>query len=362
MNRLPDICRFNLSKVPALKALPGLLLFVPLIFSAPVLPAAGNDSVKVDYRPSIHGALRARYERDLEGSGESRFQVRNARVTIDGFIASPISYFLQADLCDRGKMKILDAWGRIDIAGGVSLQGGQFRMPFGTDCFRAPSNYIFSNRSFIGKQMCNVRAVGAKLAWSHRFAPSRSLLLETGAFNPTSISDHEVWVRELAYAGKASLTFDRVKLASGLQSIEPDSVRVNLWGASATWTPDSHWIVEGEYMNKHYTRQRARTAHAWCLWADYGFPIRAGVFNRASFRARWDGLTPHSDGSRDASGNLSVSHQRRQRITLGAAMGYINGPLHCDLRLDYEKYFYSSATPVPVGDGDRLTAEMVIRF
>lgn len=317
---------------------------------------------EVNYVPQIHGAFRARWEGNLHGDG-SRFQVRNARVTLSGDVAPVIDYFIQADMCDRGKMKILDAWGRLELARGLKLQAGQFRLPFGTDCFRAPSNYVFANRSFVGKQMCNVRGVGAKLGYAIAMGEARrSLMIEGGAFNPTSMADHEVWVKELSYAAKAVLSVDDVKVAAGVQTIEPDSVRMNLWGASATWSACG-WTVEGEYMHKHYAHRSAKPAHSWVVWADYGFPVKAGVFNRGSVQARWDGLTAHSDGTRGADGLLRVNHPSRQRVTVGATLTYAHKWLRCDLRLDYEKYFYrSSVLPITPADADKLTAEMVIKF
>ena len=38
---------------------------------------------EVDYRPNVHGTIRSRFEVATE-SGDYRFQVRNARVSIDG--------------------------------------------------------------------------------------------------------------------------------------------------------------------------------------------------------------------------------------------------------------------------------------
>lgn len=338
-----------------------------LLILAAVMPAEGWAAPKDEsgdgsfsYVPEIHGALRSRYEMDLDGEG-SRFQVRNARVTLAGKIAPSIDYFAQTDLCDRGKMKILDAWGRIAIVKELTFQAGQFRMPFGTDCFRAPANYIFANRSFIGKQMCNVRAVGAKLSYTRPLAGSQSLTVEGGVFNPTSISDHEVWVKDLGYAAKVVYGVGNVKMATGVQSIEPDSVRTNLWGASVTWTP-GRWTFEGEYMHKHYTHTAHRAAQGWVLWADYAMPVKAGVFNRASFQARWDGMTPHSDATRNEAGALVANHQARNRVTAGATLTYAYKALRCDLRLDYEKYFYHSGAVVAAGEGDKICAEMVIRF
>ena len=318
------------------------------------------EEEKVDLVPKIHGALRTRWEMDTE-DGANRFQVRNARVTLDGKIAPSIDYFVQTDLCNAGKMQILDAWGRIGIADGLKFQAGQFRMPFGTDCFKAPSNYIFANRSFIGKQMCNVRAVGAKLSYTPFSTQFNDMLIEGGAFNPTVITDHNKWVKTLAYAAKIAYRVRNVKFATGVQSIEPDSVRMNLLGGSVTWTC-GRWLVEGEYMNKHYTHKSHKSAHAYNIYADYHFPVKAGVFNQASVQARVDGMTAQSSGTRNAEGYLITNNAARNRVTVGGTLTYKYKAVHCDVRLDYEKYFYHHGVTVPEGDGDKITAEMVIRF
>ena len=341
------------------RLLAGLMI---LLLSLPAAVHAADNAADAEfsYVPEIHGAMRARYEMDLNDEA-SRFQVRNVRVTLNGKVAPSIDYFVQTDLCDRGKMKILDAWGRIGIIRGLDFQAGQFRLPFGTECFRAPANYIFANRSFIGKQMCNVRGVGAKLSYTLPLTASQRLGIEGGAFNPTSIADHDVWVKRLSYAGKLTYTIGKVSMVTGIQSIVPDIVRTNLWAASVTWNP-GRLTLEGEYMHKHYTHDAARASQGWVMWADYAFPVKAGVFNRASVQARWDGMTPHSSGTGDSEGHLTFNDQARNRVTAGATLTYAYKALHCDLRLDYEKYFYHSGALVPPGDGDKICAEMVIRF
>ena len=327
-------------------------------------PAGGSEESQVDLTPHIHGAFRARWEGAFGGGDGSRFQVRNARVTLSGSVAPTISYFVQTDLCDRGKMKILDAWGRLGLVKGLSLQAGQFREPFGTDCFRGPANYIFANRSFLGKYMCNVRAVGAKLSWTAPLGERRTIALDGGAFNPTSMADHDVWVKTLSYAAKGVLTLNNVKVATGFQTIVPDSVRTNLWGASLTWQ-SGRWTLEGEYMHKHYVHRASRPAHSWVVWGDYALPVKVGVFNRASLEARWDGITSHSSGSRNAEGVLTINHPARQRITVGGTLSYVYKSVRCDIRLDYERYFsHSRSNPamLAAGDTDKLLAELVICF
>ena len=110
------------------------------------MPVVADDNNKVDLTPELHGVIRPRWEMDTKG-GENRFQLRNARLSVNGRLAPEIDYYFQADFCDRGKIMFLDGWGRIAITPALKLQAGQFRIPFGTDCFRGPGNYIFANRS-----------------------------------------------------------------------------------------------------------------------------------------------------------------------------------------------------------------------
>lgn len=337
-----------------------LIRFVVAILSVFIVSPDINAEDDVDLVPKIHGALRTRWEMDTENDA-SRFQVRNARVTLSGDIAPQIDYSIQTDLCNAGKMQILDAWGRIGISERVKFQAGQFRMPFGTDCFRAPINYIFANRSFIGKTVCNVRAVGAKLSYTPVATVEHKLVIEGGAFNPTVITDHNQWVKTMAYAAKVEYRYENVKFATGIQSLEPDSVRMNLFGGSVTWNA-GRWLVEGEYMNKHYTHHAHKPAHAYNIYADYHFPVKAGVFNQASVQGRVDGMTAHSTGTRNKDGVLITNQAARNRVTVGGTLSYIYKNVHCDIRLDYEKYFYHHGVVVPDGEGDKICAEMVIRF
>ncbi len=309
------------------------------------------------YLPRVRAAVRARWENDFD-IDRSRFQLRNARILLDGHIAPTIDYFLQADLCDRGTMKFLDGWARVEIFKGFKVQAGQFRMPFGVEPFRAPGNYIFSNRSFIGKQVCNVRAVGGKVMYSLPRAP---LTVEGGIFNPTSIFDQTGWNSSYAYAGRVVFTPGKWRVEAGMMSLRPAGVRVNLLDAACGWF-SSRWDVAGEYMYEHYTNDTHRPTHAYALWGDYKLPVKVGVFNQLSFQGRFDGMTSHSGGSKFSDGKLSTDDPSRNRVTVGTTLSYLNGNLGLDIRADYEKYFYHSGIEIPAGEGDRLVVELVLRF
>ena len=153
--------------------------------------------------------------------------MRNSRLSLDGKVAPEIDYFLQLDLCDQGTFKPLDFYVRLQVATGLRVQAGQFRVPFGVETFRGPHTYLFANRSFIGKQICNYRAVGCKLSYQ---LPKLPLLLEAGVFNSSAITLHTVWSKKLAYAAKATYTLGEVKFSTGFMTIAPDNVRANFTG------------------------------------------------------------------------------------------------------------------------------------
>lgn len=315
-----------------------------------------------DYLPNVHGTFRPRIETEFghDLPAAARFQVRNARLSLDGNIGKTFDYYYNMDFCDQGKIKILDVWARVNFPANVSFQIGQFRMPFGVDPFRAPNNYIFANRSFIGRQMCNVRAVGAKLMYTLPMAP---LSIEAGMFNPTPIGDHAVWNTSFAYAGKVSYTIGHTKLATGFQSIRPDGIRVNLVDAAVTWTPSVRWTLEAEYMYKHYTHDTHKAAHGWLAWADYHMPIKAWLFNRLSFQGRFDGMTAHSSAVRGTDGLLMTDAPARNRLTVGGTISHFNAKnFFVDVRANYEKYFYHKNQVVAEGDGDKFLVELVFRF
>lgn len=332
-------------------------IFILFFLALAAYPAEKADTT-FSYRPNFHGTIRTRLEYATE-TGEYRFQVRNARATVTGHILPQLDYFINADLCDMGKLKILDVWARFKDSHGFSLQAGQFRIPFGVDPFRAPHQYYFNNRSFIGKQICNYRAVGVKLGYELSAAP---LTVEGGLFNPATMSDHDVWQKRLIWAAEASLRLDRLKISGGAASVRPAGIRANMWGGTVTWK-SGRWIAEAEYMHKHYVHQAHVPTHSWNFFGVYRFPIKLGIFNFMSAEARFDGMTAHSNLSPDDSGKLTTNDPARKRITAGMILSHFRSAnMFADIRLDYEKYFYRAGYKPTPANADKISLELILRF
>ncbi len=312
---------------------------------------------KVDRIPKIHGVFRGRYEGAWPDYSQ-RFQVRNARVSLEGKILADLDYYFRVDLCDRGTMKFLDGWARWRFAREFAVKAGRFRVPFAVDAFRGPGSYIFANRSFLGKNMANLRQVGVQVGYYGKTLP---LILEAGIFNSSTASDQEVWQKDLDYAVKASYGIGNVTISGSFLSMKPKGVRMNIADGSVSWKYKT-LLLEGEYQNLHYCGSEYKNVNAWLAFASYGIPVNWNPFNMWSFHGRFDSMSDHSSGSPDADGRLVTDDAARRRMTLGTTLSCNVKKVKAEIILDYEKYFFDSGVTVPVGEDNKIVAELVLKF
>lgn len=319
-----------------------------------------NDRWKTDLTPKVHGVMRTRWEGEFgEEEFGQRFQVRNARVNIGGNVLPPLSYFIQVDFCDRGKILFLDAWAQWNFSNRWKIRAGQFRVPYGTDCFRGPGAYYFANRSFVARNILNMREVGVRGGY---YGSSKvPLTVEAGIFNSADRTNHEVWQRQMNYAVKASYRIGNVTVSPSFISYQPQRVRINLAGGSVTWQ-SGRWIAEGEYARKHYTNNAHRPTDAWNVFTSYTLPLRDMMLDQLSFQGRFDGMTAHSNGIADSDGYLHSDNAARRRITAGISLGHSAGPVKGLIRLNYEKFFYDKGVTAHQGEGDKILTELVVKF
>lgn len=332
-------------------------LTVSCAISAAATDTVSGDEEKVDRVPKIHGVFRGRYE-GAWPDYEQRFQVRNARVSLEGNILRDLDYYFRVDLCDRGSIKFLDAWARWRFADEFAVKVGRFRVPFGVDAFRGPGGYIFANRSFIGKEMANVRQVGLQLGYYGRRIP---LTVEAGVFNSSAGSDQEVWQKDLDYAAKLSYRLGNVTLSTSFLSLKPSEIRMNIVDGSVGYK----WrnlLVEGEYQHLAYCGNGYKNVDAWLIFGSYGIPVKWNPFDLLSFHGRFDAMTDHSDGAPGPDGYLVTDDPARRRVTVGAALSCNVKKVKAEIILDYEKYFFDSGVVDPSGQDNRIVAELVLKF
>ena len=327
--------------------------------------SAEDDGEKVDRTPKLHGTIRGKYEYQTE-EGEGRFQVRNARVSLDGKLTKIVSYKAEIDLSDEGKIKMLDAYTRLRPVRGLDFTIGQMRVPFTIDAHRSPHMQYFANRSFIAKQVGNVRDVGATLGYS--FNVGFPIKLEAGMFNGSGLTDQkDFWTSNINFSAKAQFFLPRgFNITLSTQKIKPDNVSVMMYDAGAYYHAHG-WHVEAEYLYKHYGNNAFDAVHSVDAFVSYDIPLRKCLFTKISPLVRYDYMSDHSDGMRyldgkeDAAGQLVINDYQRSRLTGGVTFS-LDLPFVSDIRLNYEKYFYRDGAIAKPSERDKIVVEFMTRF
>lgn len=323
------------------------------------------DKEKGKNLPQIHGNIRGKFEYQPE-IDEGRFQVRNARLNVTGNLANDkIYYKAEIDLSDQGTIRMLDAYVKLLPAERWGVAIGQMRVPFTIDAHRSPYNRFFANRSFIGKQVGDIRDVGAVVSYSNKKA-AVPYILEAGIFNGDGLTDQKSWQTDYNYSAKAQFFFgDNWNLTISDQSICPNTFRVNMVDVGTYYKTD-RLHLEAEYLYKTYEDGVFDDVHSFDTFASYSFPLKKGIFKNLAVLGRYDVMSDHSDGymSDDeiAGGYLALDDSQRHRITGGVTLSLDKMFVAADLRLNYEKYFYKTGAVIDSSEMDKIVIELVCKF
>ena len=311
-----------------------------------------------DYLPEIHGTIRGKYEFQTE-TEESRFEVRNARFSVSGSVHPLVAYKAEIDLSDEGSIKMLDAYARVFPMKDLNFTIGQMRVPFTIDAHRSPHQQYFANRSFIAKQVGNVRDVGFTAAYKH--TSGFPFILEAGLFNGSGLTNQKEWHKTLNYSVKAQLLPGKNwNITLSTQMIKPESVRINMYDAGIYYQ-NNRFHIEAEYLYKMYGHETFKDVHAVNSFVNYDLPLKK-VFNKISFLARYDMMTDHSDGKIDKTTNaLVINDYARHRVTGGITLS-LSKAFIADLRLNFEKYFYKKNGIPKESEQDKIVIEFMTRF
>lgn len=314
-----------------------------------------------DYFPEIHGTIRAKYEYQT-GMRAGRFEVRNARISATGNILPSVAYKAEIDLSDEGKIKMLDAYARLFPLKGLTVTAGQMRVPFTIDAHRSPHQQYFANRSFIAKQVGNVRDVG--LTIGYKLPVDMPVKIEGGLYNGNGLTEQkEAWSKEVSYSVKTEMGLAKgLNLALSVQSIQPAETRIQSYDIGAYYE-FAGFHIEGEYLYKQYENNAYKDVQSVNTFINYDLPLRKGPFTKLSFLARYDMMTDQSDGKKvdEEEGNLVTTDYKRQRVTGGVTLS-LSKAFRTDLRLNFEKYFYAKHSVVKESEQDKIVLELMVRF
>lgn len=335
-------------------------------------PSMGQKLTAADYL-TLHGTVRAKYEYKT-GDDEGRFEVRNCRLSASGRILPAVAYKAEIDLSDEGEIKMRDAYVELSPLDGLDLTVGQMRVPFTIDAHRSPHRQYFANRSFIAKQVANIRDVGVMAGYTFRLSEDKdgpgespsaagtSVTLEGGLFNGSGLTDQkDYWTKSYNYSLKASALIDgQVGVVVSCQHTRPAETGIMMWNGGAYWHAHG-WHVEAEYLHKEYSGGAFKAVNAVDAFVAKRLPMRK-VFDGVSLLGRYDYMDDHSDGTPDGNGRLTIDDPQRHRITAGATLHLGGKSLKTDIRLNYEKYFYGSDATPNVSERDKIVVELMCRF
>ena len=335
-------------------------LIVAAVMACAAMSAMAQD---VDLTPKIGGTIRSKYEYQTE-EGEGRFEVRNARINITGKVTPIVSYKAEIDLCDEGTIKMLDAYTRLKPSKDWQFTIGQMRVPFTIDAHRSPHQQYFANRSFIAKQVGNVRDVGAAVGYNVNVV--FPIILEAGLFNGSGLTNQkDYWTKGTNYSAKAQFLLPcGLNVVGSIQKVKPSDVTVTMYDGGLTFH-HKQLLIEAEYLYKHYSKDAFEGVHAFDGFINYDFLMKKGPLQKISALARYDFMSNHSDGKRYENSNgesvLKVNDYKRSRITSGITLSFAK-PFISDVRINFEKYFYAKNSIAKPSEKDKIVIEFMTKF
>ena len=240
------------------------------------------------------------------------------------------------------------------------------RVPFTVDAHRSPHQQYFANRSFIAKQVGNVRDVGA--AMSYKMNVGVPIILEAGLFNGSGLTGQkDYWTKSVNFSAKAQVFLPHgFNVTLSMQKIRPDHIGIMMYDA-ATYYHSHGWHLEAEYLYKHYSHEAFSSVHAADVFASYDIRMGSGALKYITPLVRYDFMSDHSDGYRyldgekNESGVLKISDYKRSRLTGGLTFSFAK-PFVSDIRLNFEKYFYRSGAIAKPSERDKIVVEVMTRF
>ncbi len=310
----------------------------------------------VNYTPNIEGTIRGKYEYNSSLDAH-RFQVRNARFSVNGDISKIASYKAEIDLSDEGVTKMLDAYVRLKPTNWFNFTIGQQKIPFGTDNLRSPHQLYFANRSFVGKQLVSgLRDVGATALFkSKNIVP---IEFQMGIYNGDGLYNQQRWQKTMNYAFRLeTFPVKNWEISLNYNSIQPAALRINYFDVGS-YIDIQNLHLEGEYIYKIYTGDVFPATHSYSMFAAYNIWLNKKNLKKITPLARFDSMTDNNKGKVNDENVYAVDDIARKRITTGLTFS-LNKPFINDIRLNYEKYFYADNV---VNNDDKVVVEFVVRF
>ncbi len=339
---------------------------------------ASTASTENLYKPQLFGGVRVKYEQTLI-NGDHRFNVRNSRLGVKGYASENMSYAVQIDFNNEGKVSILDSYVAYEL-GDFTFSLGQQQYHFNQDLDRGPTSSLFSNRSFLSKYLTTYfstednyvktigsRDIGAMVAYKN--AQIIPLSITAGLFNGTGANNPE-WTDGVNGVARLAIGEEKKGLlgaASIYKGTTPSSSselqHIDMYGGELRYTGDNY-LVEAAYAQRILeTKGEENIISTAYIHGYYKFDLKkSGIVNHIAPHMRYD------FGRGIEFINMATSAIDRydaNRFTIALNIGLTEKWMRSELRLAYEEY----VLPTEPSDfqmnpllQDKFTIELIAAF
>ena len=303
-----------------------VVLLVLITLSLPLFAQKADSTVS--YVPKITGLVKTKWEYSFEDN-QNRFDLRNSRLGFIGKVNPYVSYKMQVEYSNHGKITLLDAFGTVDLSKSFSVSFGQVVIPFSEDYVISPSLNMFANRSFVAK-FINPNARDLGLSAEYRIPVKVPITVQAGVYNGMGTNNPE-WQDSPFFLGRlvygtmdgfrASIKYYGGKDTTGLKTAQ---YGVDFRYATNRYKIEAEWIVKDSL-----DINDGRLSGAY-LQGAYNFPLKNGKkikYIEPQVRGDVMGYKVFKDG-------FDVS-----RLTIGLCFGLDPKLMNAELRLNYEKLF-----------------------
>lgn len=232
------------------------ILFLVFLLCGMCRVADAQFSLPVDkYKIGIGGWIDGQYRLDIgEGDKSGSFQVRRARLDVKGQLSRLADFRLQADM--SSSPKLIDAYMRMTFAPALTLQAGQFKIPFSLENILSPLDLELADNAQVVSALSGYKDVTGIAS----YANGRDIGL---MLNGTLLSAEVRGVRT------AILKYD-----------------VGLFGGGGINVAPSHWGKDVAARIQICPYLKNLTVSASLYWGKYNLPHITAVGDEMSVRRR----------------------------------------------------------------------------
>ena len=306
-----------------------------------------------DYKPEVYGLVRAKYEVSAY-DGQSRFDIRNARIGIRGLAAPNFNYAVQIDANTQGGLSLIDAYAGYRL-GDLRITLGQQSHHLNMEYSRGSGRNYFSNHSFLGSYLTRsfsnvdnnpqVRDIGSSdmgALLRYKYESDIPVEVMLGLFKGSGMINPQ-WGRGANLLGRIIVGGEEGLAGSAgyYGGASMLSSRMDVWSAGARYRKG------GFYAEAEYGQRTQKTGEnsddvmrLAVVYALYRFPLFTPLAKSISPILRYD----YGENIKFINNSGKLEGFDAQRITGGITIGLSERELKSEIRFSYEHFLMKNKT------------------